>query len=57
MGRPVRTIGFVLCSVTAGIAGLMYESRLGGISTDFDGGNQVLYAVTVDALVRRRAVA
>ncbi|PZS13312.1 MAG: ABC transporter permease, partial [Solirubrobacterales bacterium] len=35
----------MLCSVTAGIAGLMYESRLGGISTDFDGGNQVLYAV------------
>ena len=41
----VRTVGFVLCSLTAGIAGLMYESRLGSISTDFDGGNQVLYAV------------
>jgi D-xylose transport system permease protein len=41
----IRTIGFVLCSLTAGIAGLMYESRQGSISTDFDGGNQVLYAV------------
>ena len=41
----VRTTGFILCSVTAGVAGLMYESRLGSISTDFDGGNQVLYAV------------
>lgn len=41
----VRTVAFMLCSVTAGIAGLMYESRLGSISTDFDGGNQVLYAV------------
>jgi D-xylose transport system permease protein len=41
----VRTIGFVLCSLTAGIAGLVYMSRLGNISTDIDGGNLVLYAV------------
>ncbi len=41
----IRTIGFMLCSLTAGIAGLIYESRLGGISVDFDGGTQVLYAV------------
>jgi D-xylose transport system permease protein len=41
----VRTIGFVLCSVTAGLAGLVYESRQGNIATDIDGGNLVLYAV------------
>jgi two-component system KDP operon response regulator KdpE len=41
----VRTAGFVLCSLTAGIAGLVYMSRLGNISTDIDGGDLVLYAV------------
>jgi D-xylose transport system permease protein len=41
----VRTIGFTLCSLTAGIAGLIYMSRLGNISVDFDGSTYVLYAV------------
>lgn len=41
----VRTLGFMLCSLTAGMAGLVYESRLGSISTDIDGGSLVLYAV------------
>lgn len=41
----VRTLGFMLCSLTAGTAGLVYESRLGSISTDIDGGSLVLYAV------------
>jgi D-xylose transport system permease protein len=41
----VRTTGFVLCSLTAGLAGLVYESRQGNIATDVDGGNLVLYAV------------
>ncbi len=41
----VRTIGFMLCSLTAGLAGLAYESRQGNIATDVDGGNLVLYAV------------
>jgi D-xylose transport system permease protein len=41
----VRTIGFMLCSLTAGLAGLVYESRQGNIATDIDGGNLVLYAV------------
>jgi D-xylose transport system permease protein len=41
----VRTAGFVLCSLTAGIAGLIYESRQGSMATDIDGGNLVLYAV------------
>jgi D-xylose transport system permease protein len=41
----VRTAGFMLCSMTAGIAGLIYESRLGSMATDVDGGTLVLYAV------------
>ncbi|HTW43192.1 MAG TPA: hypothetical protein VMD79_12855 [Solirubrobacteraceae bacterium] len=41
----VRTLGFMLCALTAGMAGLVYESRLGSISTDIDGGSLVLYAV------------
>ena len=41
----VRTIAFVLCSFTAGLAGLVYESRLGSIATDIEVGNFVLYAV------------
>jgi D-xylose transport system permease protein len=41
----IRTIGFMLCSLTAGLAGLVYESRQGSIATDIDGGNLVLYAV------------
>jgi D-xylose transport system permease protein len=41
----VRTAGFMLCSLTAGLAGLAYESRLGSISTDIDGGTLVLYGV------------
>lgn len=41
----VRTLGFMLCSLTAGMAGLVYESRLGSMATDIDGGSLVLYAV------------
>ena len=41
----IRTIGFALCSLTAGMAGLVYESRLGSMATDVDGGTLVLYAV------------
>jgi len=41
----IRTAGFALCSMTAGIAGLVYESRLGSMSTSVQGGNLVLYAV------------
>jgi len=41
----VRTFGFLMCSLTAGLAGLVYESRLGSIATDIDGGTLVLYAV------------
>ncbi|MBV9099833.1 MAG: ABC transporter permease [Candidatus Dormibacteraeota bacterium] len=41
----VRTIAFMLCSMTAGIAGLLYASYLGGMSNNVNGGQLVLYAV------------
>ena len=41
----IRIIAFTLCSLTAGIAGLVYESRFGSMATDVDGGTLVLYAV------------
>jgi D-xylose transport system permease protein len=41
----IRTAGFALCAMTAGLAGLAYESRLGSMSTSVQGGNLVLYAV------------
>jgi len=41
----IKTASFVLCSLTAGIAGLIYVSRLRSVSTAFEGGTLVLYAV------------
>jgi D-xylose transport system permease protein len=41
----VRTVSFVLCAFTAGIAGLLYASYLGGMSNNVNGGQLVLYAV------------
>ena len=41
----VRTLGFVLCSATAGLAGIIYCSQLGGMTTNINGGQLVLYAV------------
>jgi ABC-type xylose transport system permease subunit len=41
----IRTAAFVLCSLTAGIAGIVYASRLRSVSTNLDGGTLVLYAV------------
>lgn len=41
----VRTVAFALCSFTAGLAAIVYASRLGSISVGFDGGTYVLYAV------------
>ena len=35
----------MLSGFTAGIAGLIYASRLGGVSDNIDGGTLVLYAV------------
>ena len=41
----IRTTAFALCSFTAGIAGIIYASRLRSVSTNLDGGQLVLYAV------------
>jgi len=41
----IRTIAFMLASFTAGIAGVIYASRLRSVSTNLDGGQLVLYAV------------
>src|SRR5207249_7294788 len=41
----IRTVAFTLVSFTAGIAGVVYASRLRSISTAVDGGTLVLYAV------------
>jgi D-xylose transport system permease protein len=41
----VRTLAFVLCSATAGLAGIIYCSQLGGMTTNIAGGQLVLYAV------------
>ncbi len=41
----IRTLAFTLASLTAGIAGIVYASRLRSVSTSLDGGTLVLYAV------------
>jgi D-xylose transport system permease protein len=41
----IRTLAFTMCAFTGGLAGLIYESRLGSMATDIDGGTLVLYAV------------
>ncbi len=41
----IQMLGFILCSVTAGLAGLIYASTQGNVSTDFNGGQDVLFAV------------
>ncbi|MEP7036013.1 MAG: ABC transporter permease [Dermatophilaceae bacterium] len=43
--QMIRTMAFMLCSFTAGIAGVVYASRLRSISTALDGGTLVLYSV------------
>ena len=46
----VRTWAFALCSLTAGIAGLLYASYLGGMSNNVNGGQLVLYAVAAGVI-------
>jgi D-xylose transport system permease protein len=41
----VRVIACGLTSITAGMAGIVYASRLGSMSDNVDGGQLVLYAV------------
>ncbi len=43
--QGIRRIAFALSAMTAGIAGLVYVSFLGSISTDVPGGNYTLYGV------------
>ncbi len=41
----IRTTAFVLCAVTAGLAGMLYFAYLGGASNNINGGQLTLYAV------------
>jgi D-xylose transport system permease protein len=41
----VRTVGFALCSVTAGMGMMLYASLLGGMNNNVQGGQYVLFAV------------
>jgi D-xylose transport system permease protein len=41
----IRLAAFTLTGLTAGVAGILYTSRLGGSSTSIDGGQLVLLAV------------
>lgn len=40
-----RILAFMLCSLTAGVAGIVYASRLRSVSTSIDGGTLVLYGI------------
>jgi D-xylose transport system permease protein len=41
----IRIIAFTLCGLTAGIMGIIYASQLGSISSNVNGGQNVLFAV------------
>ncbi len=41
----IKIFAFMLCSMTAGLAGLAYESNQGSMATDINGGQLVLYGV------------
>ena len=41
----VRTWAFVICSAISGLGGIIYVSSLGGITTNINGGQYVLFAV------------
>ncbi len=43
--QRVRRLAFVFTAMTAGLAGLVYASTLGSVSTGVDGGTYTLYAV------------
>jgi D-xylose transport system permease protein len=43
--QRVRRLAFVFSAMTAGLAGLVYASTLGSVSTGVDGGDYTLYAV------------
>jgi D-xylose transport system permease protein len=41
----IRTVAFMLCSMTAGIGLILYASYIGGMSNNVQGGQYVLFAV------------
>ncbi len=41
----IRIVAFMLCGLTAAITGIIWSSNLNGISSNFQGGQYVLYAV------------
>jgi D-xylose transport system permease protein len=41
----IATFGFIMAGATAALAGVIYISQQGSVSTDIDGGTEVLYAV------------
>src|ERR1022692_974411 len=41
----IRILAFVLCGVTAGISGIIWASNLAGMSSNFNGGQYVLFGV------------
>jgi D-xylose transport system permease protein len=43
--NSIRTWAFVICSAVSGLAGIIYVSQLGGITTNINGGQYVLFAV------------
>ena len=43
--NTIRTWAFVICSASAGLGGIIYTSSLGGITTNINGGQYVLFAV------------
>jgi D-xylose transport system permease protein len=43
--NSIRTWAFVICSAISGLAGIIYVSQLGGITTNIAGGQYVLFAV------------
>jgi D-xylose transport system permease protein len=41
----IRIAAFMLCGLTAGVSGIIYSSNLSGMSSNFQGGQYVLFAV------------
>jgi D-xylose transport system permease protein len=41
----IRTMGFTICSLNAGAAGLLIAGQSGGMATSIDGGQLVLYSI------------
>jgi D-xylose transport system permease protein len=41
----IRTLGFTLCSLNGGVAGLLIAGQFRGVSTSVDGGQLVLYSI------------